>query len=604
MAVSDVFEQFGEQVVYNRKDYSGVNFERCKDGSLTFKINRNGKSVYAHSKYNPVKEAERFADEMKATMESDTVFLIFGFGLGHFIRALLKKASKRNHFFIYEPDNALFTKIIDEGYCNDILENKHIYAVSDDDGESFSLFIRRFIDGDVYMRCKTVILPTYKEVYKKEFVDFLEHTKTMMSENELKRNTVFRKNELWAENSFKNTDNILNSYSIAQFQDIFKGRSAVVVSAGPSLKKNMLLLKEIKGKIPIISVFVAAKVLIANGIIPDFIVSIDNLQEGMSDLYNDIPLIYDSRVRRAFVDSHKGPNINIMSNTDSYSKAIMSKYNKETADTFGGGSVACDAVSVAEVMGCSDIILIGQDLAYTENQCHVEGTDHKAKKPDEIGYDKIQVPAIGGGMVMSDVVFKYYIQWFADYGGTKRGAVNLIDATEGGALIENTEVLTLREAINKYNSDNDDVDKIISDVMSKGTIFSEDEKEKVFYDMEEEFNELDKVLKLMEEEKELFDKYQKSLKFRSASNIKNILKIEERLDEYDEKIEKAKGKIKMLMGVAAYIEYANRYVSSVRRIKEEDEVMASAIMRKNWLIQLETALKSVKTLKKEEEKNG
>ena len=60
----------------------------------------------------------------------------------------------------------------------------------------------------------------------------------------------------------------------------------------------------------------------------------------------------------------------------------------------------------------------------------------------------------------------------------------------------------------------------------------------------------------------------------------------------------------MLMGVAAYIEYANRYVSSVRRIKEEDEVMASAIMRKNWLIQLETALKSVKTLKKEEEKNG
>ena len=43
--------------------------------------------------------------------------------------------------------------------------------------------------------------------------------------------------------------------------------------------------------------------------------------------------------------------------------------------------------------------------------------------------------------------------------------------------------------------------------------------------MEEDFNELDKVLKLMEEEKELFDKYQKSLKFRSASNIKNILKI-------------------------------------------------------------------------------
>jgi len=604
VAVSDIFEQFGEQIVYNRKDYSDINFERCKDGSLTFKIKKDGKSVYAHSKYNPVKEAARFADEIKKETESDTVLLIFGFGLGHFIRAILKNASNRNHFFIYEPDNALFSKIVDEGYCNDIFRNNHVYIISDNDLESFGLFIRRFIDGDLYMRCKTIILPTYKEIYSGEFAMFLENVKTMMNENEIKRNTVFKKNELWAENSFKNTDNILNSYSMAQFRNVFKGKTAVIVSAGPSLKKNMSLLKEIKGKIPIISVFVAAKVLLANGIVPDFIVSIDNLQVGMTEIYDDIPLIFDSRVQKSFMDSHKGVNINITSNTDSYSKAVMNKYNKDIEFTYGGGSVACDCASVAEVFGCGNVILIGQDLAYTENQCHVEGTDHKAKTPDEIDYDKIQVPAIGGGTVMSDSVFKYYIQWFADFGGTKKGIVNLIDATEGGALIENTEVLTFREAIDKYCTDTVDVKRVISDVLSKGPVFSEEEKKRVLSDMEKEFAELDKILEIIGEQKELFDKYAKSLKFMSASNIKSILRIEKRLDEYDEKIEKAKGKIEMLMGIAFYIEYANRYVSSLERITVDDDVMASAIMRKNWLMQLESALKSVKALKKEEEKNG
>lgn len=597
MAITDVFEQYGERVFFRRKDYSDIKLEKCRDGNFTFKIKKDGRSVYAHSKYNPEKEAEKEAEKQKKDMKSDTIFLIFGFGTGHFIRALMKKGGNRNHFFIYEPDNALFSKIIDEGYCSDIFENSHVYAVSDDDIKSFGLFIRNFIDGNIYMRCKTIILPTYSDIYAGEFIQFLEHTKDMMRDNEVKRNTVFKKSEAWIVNSFENTDNIINSYSIYQFCGVFKGKTAVVVSAGPSLGKNMRLLKEIKGKIPIIAVFVVAKVLIKNGIIPDFIVSIDDMQEGMGDIYKDIPLMYDSRVKKKFIDSHKGVNINIMSNTDVYARSIMEKYKKGVCCIECGGSVACDCVSAAEYMGCKNIILIGQDLAYTDNMCHVKGTDHEAKTADEVVYEKVEVPAVGGGMVLSDEVFRYYINWFADYAGTKKGIVNLVDATEGGALIENAETITFREAIDKYCADFADVDGVIFDVISKGGIFSEEEKKEVHADIEKEFEELEKLLKLAEEEKELFEKYKKSLKFISASNVKSIIKIENRLDEYDEKIAKGREKIKMLMGAAIHIEYANRYVSSVKRNTEENEVLASAIMREENLLQFEAALKSVKALK-------
>ncbi len=600
MAITDVFDSYYEDkrnIVFLRKDYSHIEFERCKDGSLTFKINKDGKSVYAHSKYSPVKEAVRFVDG--AGMKRDSVFIIFGFGLGHIIRELLKRASQRNFFFIYEPDSAVFSKIVDEGYCNDILESDNVYILSDNDVESFRLFLKTYVDEQLYMRSQTIITPGYDEVYKEEYVEFLKITKSIVEGAIIKRNTIFQKGSNWTKNSYLNTKSIVNSYSIAQFKDAFKGSTAVVVSAGPSLKKNMHLLKEIKGKIPIISVYVACKVLLENNIEPDFIVSVDNLQFGMEKgIYDNIPLIYDSRVPPEFIENHKGVNININSNTDSYFTAIMEKYKKEICLTHSGGSVACDCVSVAEIMGCKNIILIGQDLAYTNEQCHVDGTEHIEKTADDIEREKFLIPAVGGGEVLSDGIFKYYIDWFENYGGVKNGIVKLIDATEGGALIKNTEVITFREAIDKY-CEPLNVDKIISGIFERGPVFSEDERKKFYEDFDKEFELLHKTIEIMEEQEELFDKYIKGVKYRSASNIKSVIKIERKVDEMDKEIQKNISEMSMIMGCGLYIEYANRAVSAMKRISIDDDVYESAIRRKNWLMERKASLKSMENLRED-----
>ncbi len=601
MAVTDIFELFKEDdksVVFLRKDYSHVKFEECKKGGFTFKINKDGKSVYAHSKYDPVKEAKKFVDSME--IKRDSVFLIFGFGMGHFVRELMSRCCNRNFIFVYEPDSAVFSKIIDEGYCNDIFSDPNVYVISDSDIKSYDLFIKNFVDTDLYMRSQTYIIPTYEAVYQKEYLEFLKCTKEMVSENIIRKNTVFNKNENWVKNFYRNIKQVVTAYSLTQFENVFQGGTAVIVSAGPSLKKNMHLLKEIKGKVPIISVFVAAKVLLANDIVPDFIVSIDDIQKGMEEKkYDNIPLVFDSRVPPEFINAHKGIHININSNTDENSKCIYGRLGKKYMHTVGGGSVACDCTAMAQVFGCKNIILIGQDLAYTDNQCHVSGTDHEQKTADEIDREKFYVPAINGGEVLTDSIFKYYIEWFVAFAGTRNGIVKVIDATEGGALINNTEILTFREAIDKYCNIDLKVSETLSKIYEQGAIFSKEEQKKIFEDIDKEFENIDEIIDLIDEENELFDKYIKSLRHRSASNVKSIIKMEHRLDDYDEKLEKLQEKIKILLGISSYIKYANRILSAVKKIYDDDIIIESGMRRKSWNLELRAALESVKKLKEE-----
>jgi len=597
----DSFEKGGKNVIFVRKDYSDIEFEKCRNGDFTFKVNQNGKSVYAHSKYNPVREAEKFAQSLK--FKKGSILVIFGFGLGYFVREIIKSFGPQNFIVIYEPDNAVFSKVVDSGLCDDIFQNERVYVISGGDYNALNSFFQITIDENVYMRCKTFVTPTYKELYIDEQVKFFKIIKKLMDINSVTRNTTWFFAESWMKNSYCNFENTLSSYSLFDMRGIFEGKTAVVVSAGPSLKKNMALLKEIKGKIPIISVFVAAKVIMENGIIPDFIVSVDSNQAGMKEgIYDKIPLIYIPSISKGFIDAHKGKHIIKVTNVNGLEAFVFSKYKygNEFYTISGGGSVACDCAAIAASWGIKNIIFVGQDLAYTDNLLHVEGTEHDIKDIDELDRDMFEVPAVGGSTVLTDTVFMYYINWFEKFASINKHRFNLIDATEGGALIKNTEVMTLREAIDKYCVDAD-VDNVIKDFFDKGPVFSKEEKETILNDFYNEFEELDGIIKIVEEQKVLFEKYIKYLKF--SSNIKSAVKIERQLDEYDKKIEKSKKKIEMLLNLGKNINDANKLLSVTRKEYNDNPIIEGALTRNEWLLEFEAVLKSLKALREEIE-NG
>lgn len=171
------------------------------------------------------------------------------------------------------------------------------------------------------------------------------------------------------ENMLDNVSEIVNNPGINLLYDKFKGKPAVIVATGPSLKKNMHLLKGLEDKALIISVDASFKFLMKNGIKPHMVTSLEREHqvEQMFNEFNpdDVKDIYMTACPVLFnhvYESYVGPKIIVYRNFDHFKwlqidRGILDI--KLSSSNMG--------FKIAEALGCDPIILIGQDLAYGEN---------------------------------------------------------------------------------------------------------------------------------------------------------------------------------------------------------------------------------------------
>ena len=125
-----------------------------------------------------------------------------------------------------------------------------------------------------------------------------------------------------------------------------------------------------------------------------------------------------------------------------------------------GGSVANNAFSLAEMLGFGTIILVGQDLAYPNDQVHSKGAKYKTLDDtntiDRNDSRYFEVEANDGGKILTEGNMNVYRKWFEErICDTK---ANVINATEGGAKIEGAEVRTLESVIDEFASNATDID--------------------------------------------------------------------------------------------------------------------------------------------------
>jgi hypothetical protein len=137
------------------------------------------------------------------------------------------------------------------------------------------------------------------------------------------------------------------------------------------------------------------------------------------------------------------------------------------------GSVSTIAFSLAEKLGCSPIVLVGQDLAYTTGRTHAGGTWWEASRASisettgevrlqwseelkKVGHRHDHEPLAevaqwgGAGTVFSGASFTGIRAWFeaaAELLGTARPGLALINSTEGGARLRGFDERPLAEVL-------------------------------------------------------------------------------------------------------------------------------------------------------------
>ncbi|EAI1258348.1 DUF115 domain-containing protein [Campylobacter coli] len=252
--------------------------------------------------------------------------------------------------------------------------------------------------------------------------------------------------------------NIPSMLESIPFQRILSQRknkfdNAIVVSAGPSLAKQLSLLKAYQDKAVIFCADGALSMLEKEGIIPDYVTNLDFTDLAMKFFQNKENLkqsiiALECATHPNIVHSLKAENCMIVLRN----KALYQRFN---LNDFGyidtGTHVSHFSYTLALALGFKNIIMIGQDLAFDEEgNSHSKGFDFGEKFSGEENIDKLKVPAYGGkGEVLTHITWNDYRIKLEYLFACNEQKAKFYNATEGGARINFTEELSFKECCEK-----------------------------------------------------------------------------------------------------------------------------------------------------------
>lgn len=459
-----------------------------ENDAVVLTVTRDEHLWYMNSCYDEEKFCKIWCEQFEKTSYL-TPYIIYGLGTGSFIRKLNEGLAESNIVLVVEPEPEIFMEVLFHVDITDIIySNNVILAVNEMNVDSIIGFMEHIMSYGRIQITEYGILPNYLRLYPEGWKDLKELIKDACEREVMNRNTSVLFASEFAGNYLANMMDMPKQYTINQLKGICTKLNitdvpAVIVSAGPSLDKNIEDLKAAEGKAFIIATDSALRPLLAKEILPDVAVTIDPHKPfrvfSHSGVIN-IPIVACGISNKKLWPFHKGKRF-YFSEGNRYIDSIYKRYGGIILQSLNtGGSVANNCFSLAEYLGFKKIILIGQDLGYPEKKQHAYAVydSHDFAKD---GRSRTEVEDIYGNMILTDFNMKSYLRWFENQ-IILYPELQVMDATEGGAKIAGTEILTLKEAIRR---------ECIRDIDFKGEIealqpaFSQREQEEIYDTYEE-----------------------------------------------------------------------------------------------------------------------
>ncbi len=442
---------------------------KSKNGSANLLVKRDDKSIHVHSRYDPVKEAEDLVDGVFD--ETRNYYIVFGLGLGYPLQELLKRTINTDIIFFIEPSIELFHRALHERDLSELLSTGNLHwSVGETPEKAFARWAKTYqiarMDGLGFME-----LPSTKKIadadYLKKFNNKLKGLIVTAGGN---LQTLMIMARQYQANTLFNLRYTLTNPPFTDLFDKFKGKPVIVVSAGPSLDNNIDLLHEARDKALIIAVDTSLKPLRAKGIVPHLICTGDPQEANYRHLRNstdcDSYLIAEPMTNpKSFAD------FNGKLFTASYGDKVvtwMENFIPKLGNVMCWGSVATMAFDVARKLGADPIIFIGQDLSFPGGRTYAKGTYFETEEKRKMTVEEQEksgvysVDDIFGNQITTNRQMFAYHRWFVTE--ISKTQTRVINATEGGILKEGVEILTLREALDKYCNEKFDSMEIINNV--------------------------------------------------------------------------------------------------------------------------------------------
>ncbi|WP_321994435.1 motility associated factor glycosyltransferase family protein [Clostridium butyricum] len=417
--------------------------EYSYDGYEIFRIQKEGKLLYLGSKYNMKREIEKIQNDIKETSNLISI-VVFGSLNGCWLENL-DEVTEGKVILIVEPNKLIFESMKNKKY--NVTKNK-IKLICMEDEEFYNNMLSALKTSIV----KTLIFSNYDFIYKNKLNLFREDVKRVAIDNKIRENTNNYFSKIWFENYLKNISILTEVNIINNYENLYKGKPAIIISSGPSLDRNLKLLKGQEDKFIIIAVGRSLKAIEDQGIKVDFTAIIDGDKEMYNvfkqSLNSTVPMLFNEQSSSQIVEQYKGEKI--FFSTREFVDSDKEILQVKPITLFQGGSVAHACIDFARVLGCGTIIFIGQDLAYTDDKTHANNSICDFENNTFNNETDLYVKGVKCDKVKTSMefnVFRERIEMIVnlyDY-------IHFINATEGGAHIEGTTEKDLKDVLEEFN---------------------------------------------------------------------------------------------------------------------------------------------------------
>ncbi|EAH5776282.1 DUF115 domain-containing protein, partial [Campylobacter coli] len=229
-----------------------------------------------------------------------------------------------------------------------------------------------------------------------------------------------------------------------------KFENAIVVSAGPSLAKQLSLLKAYQDKAVIFCADGALSMLEKEGIIPDYVTNLDCRDLAMKFFQNK-----ENKTSLNVLSCATHPSLVHFLDNKSVVLRDDPLYQRFNLNDFGyidtGTHVSHFSYTLALALGFKNIIMIGQDLAFDEEgNSHSKGFVLGEKIDHTLNIPTLKTQAYGGkGEVLTHIAWNDYRIKLEYLFACNDQKAKFYNATEGGARINFTEELSFKECCEK-----------------------------------------------------------------------------------------------------------------------------------------------------------
>ncbi|HEY1406256.1 MAG TPA: 6-hydroxymethylpterin diphosphokinase MptE-like protein [Spirochaetota bacterium] len=420
---------------------AGITPVATSDGDSVPQVRVGERSLLLHSKFDPRTEARRFLSSV--TSQSYTLYVVAGFGYGYHCEILLDTIPSDATLLILEKDAAIVRSAMENRKLDSFFSDPRVILLVDPTEDEIAERMRG-------RSSKSVVFIAHRGSCLRDgeyYPNIIRIAKSYISTKDVNIATLAKFEKLWSSNIARNAKSFLSAVPVSAFFGAFENVPAIVVAAGPSLTESIPFIRKNKDRAVIIAVDTSYFILRRYGIEPHFCLCVDpqaiNARYFEGDTSGETVLVADPCAHPSALRLFTGRQV--MAGIPFDMMKWIEEISGEKGELAHGGSVSTNAYDFAKQLGASPVIIVGQDLAFSDGLAHARGSyldeqshlrvtrlwnEQMMNRSQLSALPKIMVKGIGGEKVHTNQKMMIFLNWFE-----KRNDDDFINATRKGSFI-------------------------------------------------------------------------------------------------------------------------------------------------------------------------